>query len=119
VLLEAPGDVKPALIKRALEALINHHDALRSRFVRDGSGWRQDDLPGDGAHLDFAQLDLAELVPEARVERLQIAAAWIQASLAPEAGRVIAIGWFGFGIATAGRLLLVIHHLVAAASGHA
>jgi amino acid adenylation domain-containing protein/non-ribosomal peptide synthase protein (TIGR01720 family) len=111
VLLEVPGDVKPALIERALAALVNHHDALRSRFVRDGSGWRQDYLPDDSVHVDFTQFHLADVLPEARIEQLQIAAARIQASLDPEVGRMTAAGWFDFGVARPGRLLLVIHHL--------
>ncbi|HEY4748689.1 MAG TPA: condensation domain-containing protein, partial [Steroidobacteraceae bacterium] len=112
VLVEVPGDVKPALIEHALAALMNHHDALRSRFVRDGSLWRQDYLPVECVQVDFARFDLADVGPEARIEQLQIAAARIQASLDPEAGRVAAAGWFDFGAAIPGRLLLVIHHLV-------
>ncbi len=112
VLLEFPGDLKPARLERTLAALLIHHDALRSRLVQDAEGWLQASQSIDNVPFTLAHFDLAELAPEARTEQLQIAAATLQQSLDPAAGRLMAAAWFDFGIETSGRLLLVIHHLV-------
>lgn len=41
-LLLAPREaLEPARIDAALTRLINHHDALRLRFVRQADGWQQ------------------------------------------------------------------------------
>ncbi|HEU0147318.1 MAG TPA: condensation domain-containing protein, partial [Bradyrhizobium sp.] len=112
VLLEVPGDIKPARLERTLAALIIHHDALRSRFVQDGADWLQETFSIDDVPFTLAHFDLAELAPDGRVEQLQIAAATLQQSLDPIAGRLVAAAWFDFGPETSGRLLLIIHHLV-------
>ena len=112
VLLELPGDIKPARLERTLAALLIHHDALRSRFVQDAEGWLQEPQPIDDVPFTLGHFDLAELAPEARVEQLQIAAATLQQSLDPTAGRLVTAAWFDFGSETPGRLLLLIHHLV-------
>jgi non-ribosomal peptide synthase protein (TIGR01720 family) len=112
VLLEVPGDIKPARLERTLAALIIHHDALRSRFVQNGADWLQETFSIDDVPFTLAHFDLAELAPDGRVEQLQIAAATLQQSLDPIAGRLVAAAWFDFGPETSGRLLLIIHHLV-------
>ncbi len=36
-------DTDPAVLERALEAVVDHHDALRMRYTADGSGgWAQE-----------------------------------------------------------------------------
>jgi amino acid adenylation domain-containing protein/non-ribosomal peptide synthase protein (TIGR01720 family) len=112
VLLEVPGDTKPARLERTLAALLIHHDALRSRFVQNGADWVQEMLSIDDLPFAMAHFDLAELAPEARLEQLQIAAGALQQSLDPATGRLVTAAWFDFGPDTPGRLLLVIHHLV-------
>src|SRR5262249_14225558 len=41
VLLEVDRRVRPAQLEQALWALLKQHDALRLRFARESSGWRQ------------------------------------------------------------------------------
>ncbi|MEN3381545.1 MAG: hypothetical protein V7608_1589, partial [Hyphomicrobiales bacterium] len=112
VLLEVPADIKPEHLEPATASILIHHDALRSRFDRCATGWQQNYLSADEMQIAFTHFDLAELAPKARVEQLEIAAAALQGSLDPMAGRMVAAGWFDFGAETPGRLLLVIHHLV-------
>jgi non-ribosomal peptide synthase protein (TIGR01720 family) len=107
-----PADIKHARLEQALASLLIHHDALRSRFVRGAPGWLQDHLSVEEVPIAFAHFDMAELAPDARVEQLEIAAATLQRSLDPAAGRLVAAAWFDFGADTPGRLLFIIHHLV-------
>ncbi|WP_257168773.1 non-ribosomal peptide synthetase [Bradyrhizobium sp. SRS-191] len=111
-LLQVPPDIKPARLERALASLLIHHDALRSRFLRDESGWRQEPRPVADVAVTVTHVDVAELAPEIRIEQLHAAAATLQNSLDPSTGRLVAVAWFDFGADTPGRLLVVIHHLV-------
>ncbi|MHC5737512.1 amino acid adenylation domain-containing protein [Nostoc sp.] len=40
-LLEVPPDLQPELLQQVVQQLLLHHDALRSRFVREGQRWQQ------------------------------------------------------------------------------
>ncbi|WP_315782233.1 non-ribosomal peptide synthetase, partial [Bradyrhizobium sp. SZCCHNR2011] len=111
-LLQVPPDIKPARLERALASILIHHDALRSRFIRDATGWRQEPLAVADVTVALTHVDLAELAPEARTAQLTTTAATLQKSLDPSAGRLTAVAWFDFGADTPGRLLFVIHHLV-------
>src|SRR5260370_608929 len=51
VLLEAPGGVEPELVRVAVRAVVEHHDALRSRFTNDSTGWTGRVLPADSAEM--------------------------------------------------------------------
>ncbi|MFC5325943.1 condensation domain-containing protein, partial [Bradyrhizobium oligotrophicum] len=112
VLLQVPPDIRPARLERAIASLLIHHDALRSRFVQDATGWRQEPLSVGDVPVTLVHVDLAELAPQLRAEQLTAAAATLQGSLDPTDGRLVAAAWFDFGAETPGRLLLVIHHLV-------
>ncbi|WP_053735801.1 non-ribosomal peptide synthetase [Nocardia sp. NRRL S-836] len=48
---ELAHDVDTDALRRALAALVEHHDALRMRFERTGSGWRQHNAPAEQAEL--------------------------------------------------------------------
>jgi hypothetical protein len=41
VLLEVRQAIVPELLEQAVQKLLEHHDALRLRFVRQESGWQQ------------------------------------------------------------------------------
>ncbi|NWF10781.1 non-ribosomal peptide synthetase [Pseudomonas salomonii] len=104
-LLLAPREaLEPARLDAALTRLINHHDALRLRFVQQADGWQQ-------AH--------AEPVASASVWQAQVADEAELAALCDEAHRSLdleqgpllraVLVWMADG---AQRLLLVVHHLV-------
>src|SRR5205085_6150846 len=40
VMLESPGALDTAAMRAAVARMVEHHDALRLRFRRDGNGWR-------------------------------------------------------------------------------
>jgi len=52
--------VDEAVLRRALAALVAHHDALRMRFERTADGWRQFHAPVQDTEVLGARIDLAE-----------------------------------------------------------
>ncbi|HEX7242024.1 MAG TPA: amino acid adenylation domain-containing protein, partial [Longimicrobiaceae bacterium] len=101
VLLETRRPVAPALLERAVGALLRHHDALRLRFRRENGEWRQSFAPFDG-HVPFERVE-----GEAGEEVAERA----QRSLDLEAGPLLRAVHFDAGPERPGRLLLVVHHL--------
>ncbi|MFD9857885.1 non-ribosomal peptide synthase/polyketide synthase [Streptomyces alboflavus] len=107
----APGTDLSAL-GEAVDAVVRHHAALRTRFRRTGDGgWRQEVLPEppDGllTRHDVTGLD------DSRVEReVQQTADAAQASLDPTEGRVVRVLVFDRGPILPAQLLITVHHLV-------
>ncbi|MFF5532690.1 non-ribosomal peptide synthase/polyketide synthase [Streptomyces cinerochromogenes] len=106
----AAGTDEPAL-RTAVDALVRHHPALRTRFHRTGDGWRQEALPEapDGVltRHDVAALD--EVALEREVQRLTDEA---QTALDPLAGRVVRVLFLDRGPERPAQLVITAHHLV-------
>ncbi|HEY8544016.1 MAG TPA: amino acid adenylation domain-containing protein, partial [Acidimicrobiales bacterium] len=112
--LEVPGTVREGPLTAALQALVDHHDALRLRLDVDDPGWALDVRPVgavDAAPL-LRRVDVAgRSDDEVATEAL---AAWDRAAgeLRPADGEMLRAVWFDAGADRPGRLLLVAHHLV-------
>ncbi|RVW09066.1 non-ribosomal peptide synthetase [Prescottella agglutinans] len=94
----------------AVQAVLDHHDMLRARFVPDGGGF---EVPGAGSVV--ATDVLRRIEPSGEVGLTgALGAARDEAAdrLDPESGRMVQAVWFDLGADRPGRLLLVIHHLV-------
>ncbi|WP_079140658.1 non-ribosomal peptide synthetase [Streptomyces sp. LUP47B] len=105
MLLVTPEDADEESLCKALQAVIDHHDALRLRL--DGGGTAVIPPPGS--------LDATGLLERATVLDLQRAAP----RLDPHRGDLVRAVWFDAGPGRRGRLLLTIHHLaVDAVSWH-
>ncbi|WP_279345154.1 non-ribosomal peptide synthetase [Streptomyces sp. HP-A2021] len=109
VVVSLPDAVNRAGLVRALQAVIERHDMLRSRLVREGDAWSLEvaapgavDADGLLEHAAVCDLDEAAVLTaideRAEAERRR---------LDPDAGVVFRAVWF-----EPGRLLLVAHHLV-------
>ncbi|KQU07207.1 hypothetical protein ASG56_06640 [Rhodococcus sp. Leaf7] len=109
-LIVVPAPALPTTPQRAVDAVVAHHDSLRTVLTRHAPGvWTtavRADAPTTVLRVDSTGLsddEFAELVAEqsdAAADRL-----------APADGHVIGVVWFDRG-ADSGRLLLVAHHLV-------
>ncbi|MCI0731616.1 MAG: condensation domain-containing protein, partial [Chloroflexi bacterium] len=110
VLLETKQELDAQWLAQAFEHILEHHDALRLRFVRDGLAWRQFNA-AVGAPFSLAQIDLAGLPTEEQRRRIEEVAAGVQASLDLSAGPLLRAVLFNLGRHRPGRLLIVIHHL--------
>src|SRR6266545_4350417 len=115
MLLQVPAAVREDHLIAALQAVLDHHDALRLRVdVAGGPGeWKLEVAPSGAVlaadcirRIDICGLDVA--AREACIcEQTQAAVG----RLSPASGMMVQAVWFDAGAQHAGRLLLVIHHL--------
>lgn len=105
--------VDAGVLRRALSAVVSHHDVLRSRFVRHESRWRQH----VHVHAPEPALSVVELAPgdEAlRKKQQDRAVEAAQGRLSLDDGQLVAAVVFRERNAAdeLEQLVLVIHHLV-------
>ncbi|MFY7822553.1 MAG: aeruginoside biosynthesis non-ribosomal peptide synthetase AerB [Planktothrix agardhii] len=109
VLLEVPAYLQPDLLKPAIAKLLYHHDALRLRFLHKQGQWQQyhsDDWESFG----FEVMDLSPMSSGEQLTTMAEISEAQQRSLNLEKGPLISAIFFQLG--DAGRLLIIIHHLV-------
>ncbi len=111
VLLTVTREMTPKLVERALQLLVEKHDALRMRFVLSGGSWSQllePDAPMPALHY----FDLSA-APESEHERMfNDAAVAIQNAIDLSSGRLVQAAWFERGSELAACVCIAIHHLV-------
>ena len=107
----------PALLERAVETLLAHHDALRLRFTPSPSppesgeaGWEQVNA-GLNGETPFDLVDLSALPAAKQGPAVEARAAALQASLSLEEGPLVRVAYFNLGQERPGYLLMVVHHL--------
>ncbi|MFI5618577.1 amino acid adenylation domain-containing protein [Streptomyces sp. NPDC051567] len=100
-----------AVLGRALDAVVAHHDALRMRYVKLGGRWTQEygSRPA-GALLD--ELDLATSGATERDRALDDAALAAQRSHDLSTGELVKGVFVRLGEGQAPRLFLAVHHVV-------
>jgi amino acid adenylation domain-containing protein/thioester reductase-like protein/non-ribosomal peptide synthase protein (TIGR01720 family) len=111
VLLEVRQRLNSDLLKQAVEHLLNHHDALRSRFINQQFIWQQT-ISHPDEEIPFTQIELSKRSPEEQRSTIETIAAEIQTSLDLTNGPLMRVILFDLGAEQPNRLLLVIHHLV-------
>ncbi|MBW4649606.1 MAG: AMP-binding protein [Kastovskya adunca ATA6-11-RM4] len=109
VLLQVKQALDPMLLQKALQRSLEHHDALRLRFVEAESGWQQINADFNGM-VPFQYLDLSVLSPEQQKAAIEEAATELQTSLNLSEEPLMRVALFNLGDSQ--RLLIVIHHLV-------
>ncbi|MGW0330969.1 amino acid adenylation domain-containing protein [Streptomyces sp. NPDC003011] len=119
--LPVPPGAGTGLVTAALQAVLDHHDALRMTLTRlgDDFGWSlSTTAPGtvrakDCLHrVDAAALVAAGLSEEELDARATAEITAAQSRLDPGAGAMVRCVWFDAGPAEPGRLTVVAHHLV-------
>ncbi len=99
----------PAL-RQAVAQLVDHHDALRLRFVHEGAKVRQVNLERD----DTVRVELVDLsaIPAAeQAAAIEAKSADVQRGMSLETGPLMRTVLMDLGPDRPSRLLLVIHHL--------
>ncbi len=102
--------IEPELLERALQALVDHHDALRLRFHRSGTGWLAANL-GVGERIMLSRIDLSREDAARQQDLAREAAVALNTGLDLSAGPLIRAAWVDFGAVAPRQLLIVIHHL--------
>ena len=110
VLLEVRERLDLGALEQAVKHLVQHHDALRLRFAREGSSVRQSNACADETVMVTA-VDLSSVPASAQAKAIERAAAEVQGSLCLEAGPLMRVAVMDLGAERPGRLLVVIHHL--------
>ncbi|HEX2296774.1 MAG TPA: amino acid adenylation domain-containing protein, partial [Actinomycetota bacterium] len=107
--LRPPADARA--LEGALRALAEHHDVLRTRWLRDASGWRAVVTAEEDGDLLW-RVDLSGRDPASTVLAMEAEAARLQASFDLARGPLLRGTLFDFGPLQPPQLLLTIHHLV-------
>ncbi|MFL5513040.1 MAG: amino acid adenylation domain-containing protein, partial [Gemmatimonadales bacterium] len=110
VLLRLSAAVRVSWLRRAVQALVTHHDALRLRFTVDDKGqWQQFNAGVAEQLVVLHEVELGELSDA--TSALAAVAEQVQRSLSLREGRLLRAVLLRVGVAAEPRLLLVIHHL--------
>ena len=105
-----PGDFSPDLMREALRAVMNQHDALRLRCEKTDDGWRQwlaepeDDVP-------FEYFDLSDLPPVEQEKQAEEIALRLNSTLDLARGPIIRVAWLKMGGNQGGRMEWAVHHI--------
>ncbi|MDC0712950.1 amino acid adenylation domain-containing protein [Stigmatella sp. ncwal1] len=105
VLMEVDPGLDLAVLRRAIDAVEDHHDALRLRYYRDGAVWRQEHAEGDACGIPLEAADVEGSVG------LEEAITKLHRSLVLERGPLMRAAFLRLGPGSA-RLALVAHHLL-------
>jgi amino acid adenylation domain-containing protein/non-ribosomal peptide synthase protein (TIGR01720 family) len=123
VLLQTPPDADLGQLSSAIQAVIDHHDALRMTQIPnpdpDGTGWGLEITPPGSVRaadrltrIDISGIDDPDALGGGLEELVAEQAEAAVARLAPGAGVMMQLVWFDAGPGQLGRLLLVLHHLI-------
>lgn len=112
-IFEAPQPLDYHLLRQTLAHLMRHHDGLRIRFERGSAGWQASIPAPDDEISPLVWVDLSD-VPEAeQAAAISERADALQAEQNLFEGRGFRIGYFHLGPDRPGRLLILLHLLVA------
>ncbi|SFL53980.1 non-ribosomal peptide synthetase [Streptomyces pini] len=115
MVLTTPAKAGPDDVRRVLQALIDHHGALRLRAAADRSGSPDGLVVGEPGSVAAADLlwhrDAADLPETALREAVEQEARRARDGLDPSAGAVLRAAWLDRGPQRGGLLVLVAHHL--------
>ncbi|MFF6888988.1 amino acid adenylation domain-containing protein, partial [Streptomyces sp. NPDC012421] len=112
--LRVPAGLEERHLVGALQAVLDHHDALRARLRTEGPEWHLE-IPAPGtvsAERCLRRVDAGAVTGEAYAELLVTEGTAARRALAPTEGRMVRAVWFDHGPTRPGRLLIVAHHLV-------
>ncbi|WP_329082497.1 non-ribosomal peptide synthetase [Streptosporangium sp. NBC_01469] len=101
----------PELLRRALTAVVDHHDALRLRFTPGQDGWRMRVTSERESSTHLLHHDLSDRTEDAGRAAIEKAVKQLRAGLNPLEGPLLHSALFDLGVDRGGQLLLVAHRL--------
>ncbi len=109
--MEVKQQVDPAMLKRAVHAVVAHHDAVRMRFRREGKIWRQINLSREDQEI-YAHEDVSHVPAEKQAIALRAIAQKATKSINLANGPLIRVIHIARGSSAPNRIIVVLHHLV-------
>ena len=116
IVLQVPAHLERRHLVRALQAILDHHDALRLRFT--GAKKRREEwsleVQAQGAVQAESCLHVADITgldADARRQKIHEEGQAAERRLSAESGFMLQAVWFDAGRTSPGQLLLAIHHL--------
>lgn len=110
VMVELWQPLDPVYLQRACAALVQHHDALRLRFVQHADGWHQFNAADDHP-VALTQVRLATTPDADAAAVMTQTTARLQASLNLEHGPLMQVILFDRQGDPPGYLVIIVHHL--------
>jgi len=115
VLLEVSPGLSIDILRRAIEQLVAHHDALRLRFTQEQPGdpasWRQTHAGPEGTAI-ISEVDLAGIAATEQQATIATLAEEAQSGLNLSNGPILRGVLIRFSNNSPNQLLLAVHHLV-------
>jgi non-ribosomal peptide synthase protein (TIGR01720 family) len=108
VLLQRTEPLDAALMAKAVDGLIDRHEALRMRFHKGSNGWEALVAPTTEP-LPFSSHDLSALTAEEQRAAIERQADEMQRSLSLQQGPLLRVASFDLG-PNGQRLLVIVHH---------
>jgi len=109
VLLKVPSDLNSELLKKTVEELVKHHDALRLRFKKENTEWKQSNAEFENAVL-FDCEDLSNINKNGNAESIKASIDQLQTSLSLFNGPLIRVRLFKLGTKE-DKMIIIINHL--------
>jgi non-ribosomal peptide synthase protein (TIGR01720 family) len=110
-LFDASERIDPVSMKAAISALLEHHDALRTRFTHRNTTWQAAIAEREEQRF-FSLLELPDVSGEQEARALRALATRAQQSLSISEGPLLRAILVDRGPNRTSRLLLCVHHLV-------
>jgi amino acid adenylation domain-containing protein/non-ribosomal peptide synthase protein (TIGR01720 family) len=110
VMLEAREELDLKALSEVVRQLVEQHDALRHRFLRENNGWKQICEETDRT-VELEERDLSEIAESLESKVIEEAAAECQKGMNLGEGPLLRVVVFG-GRGRRQRILIVGHHLV-------
>ncbi|MEM7086884.1 MAG: amino acid adenylation domain-containing protein [Bacteroidota bacterium] len=108
VLLKSAEPIDSKALEQSIEALVNHHDALRMTYSISEAAVKQMNKPISAKAYEIQYHDLSE--DKNATQTLEELGGALQSSIQLDTGPLVKVGHFR--LADGDRLALVIHHLV-------
>jgi amino acid adenylation domain-containing protein/non-ribosomal peptide synthase protein (TIGR01720 family) len=109
-LLKAHKLLGAALLDRAFQQLVLHHDVLRMRLRRDGADWVQSIAPAEEARGVLSRADMSHLDPAAQRAAIVACADELCLGFDLARGPIVAARLFDLGPNERQRLMIAVHH---------
>jgi non-ribosomal peptide synthase protein (TIGR01720 family) len=118
MLLVDLNSINPLFLKKSIEFILLHHDALRCKYERVNGNthinWKQINLGSSQESISsvWSEIDLSSIADEELASVINNYSTNLQTSLNIEIGTLVKAALLNCGTYRPARLLIVIHHLV-------